>query len=404
MIVIKNNAFKTVHVSLYFIDKIEDDAFAYRFLLTRLLTSYTDSFSTKTKLSHALYDLYGTTISNHIFTFGQYHVIRVNFTFPNPKMLDDAEFTHKINDLIEDMFFNRQEFKEDMFTETKRSILSFIHTKKDRRFEYGKEQMLYYTFNGHSLSKPITGSYQEVANISVTELYDYYKNYFLKNTCWMYASGDITDDFVHDFESITKHSSKNSLKPVKIPDMDKRFTSHETVVDMQQAYIFLGYYLNVERKDPLYVATLLTAIILGGYPESLLFKKVREENYLAYDVEAQFEYDKKYLFVYAGVNKDMKDIAMDLMIDTVNNFIFDGPSDKDLEQAKDYMLNQIYSSLDHQESLIPRQFLTRLLQIDNPFDVYVQMIENVSKDDISKVLSKLKLTTSYVLRGEMNED
>src|SRR5690606_34931668 len=98
------------------------------------------------------------------------------------------------------------------------------------------------------------------------------------------------------------YESKDALKIAKIPVVKKRFTQHEAYTTMQQAYLFLCYSIPLERKDPLFLATQLVSTMIGGYPDSMLFKRFREEQMLAYDVESHYEYDKKYLFVFAGVD------------------------------------------------------------------------------------------------------
>ncbi|WP_025724783.1 M16 family metallopeptidase [Acholeplasma granularum] len=399
MIFLPTKQYQTIHLSLYFIDKIEVDAFLYRFLLSRILTSQTDKYVTKQLLAKKLYSLYGTFVTSHLFVIGSYHIMRFNVVFPNPNVLDDQAIITEIIDIIKSMFFDRQIFQENIFNEAKRYTINQILTRKDRKFEYGKEQLFNYTFSNSAYSVPITGTYEDAFNVSLVELYNYYKNYFLKNIIKIYVSGDLNESLINEFNVLSDYENNNKLNVYETQITPKRMTNHKEILQIGQAYIYLSYYIPINRSHEKYMSVQLATILLGGYPESKLFKTIREKHALAYDVEAHYEHDKNYIFVYAGVNLETQDAAYNLLIDTVNNFIFDGTTIDQLNEAKDYLKNEIYSSMDFQDSLIPRRFVLDLFGLDESIDNLVDQINKVSIDDIKYVLSLMQLTTTYILSG-----
>ncbi len=403
MTIIQNDAFKTVHISFYFVEKIEVDAYAYRFLLARLLTTYTKTFDTKKKLIDTFAKLYGAYITNQVFTLGQYHILKFTLVCPNPSYIEDPSYTDELLYLIKELFFDRPLFKEDMFEEVKRFAIQYITTRKDRRFEYAREQFMNYTFKNHAYGYPISGDLDTIKSMSVTELYDYYENYFLKNHVRIYVSGHLDTTILSKLESLKPYASIDHLKALKVPTIKKILSKHEEVLPMGQAIFFFAYHMPYDRRDELYVAAQLTSIILGGYPESILFKKIREELMLAYDIEAHYEYDKKHLFIYAGVNLEEKQLAYDQIIDLVNNFIFDGTDDVQLRKAKDFLKNQVLSSLDHQNVYTSRYFMSDIFQMDESLDEFLSKIDSVDLNDIKKVASSLLLSTTYTLSGDTYE-
>ena len=66
MIFLPTKQYQAIHISVYFVSKIESDAFLYRFLLARILTSYTETYMSKRQLSKKLNTLYGMFITNHV--------------------------------------------------------------------------------------------------------------------------------------------------------------------------------------------------------------------------------------------------------------------------------------------------------------------------------------------------
>lgn len=65
-------------------------------------------------------------------------------------------------------------------------------------------------------------------------------------------------------------------------------------------------------------------MFIGGYLESMLYKLFREIYYLVYDVDFKFEYDKLYFIIYVGVNIESKDLVYNIIVEMINNFMFDG--------------------------------------------------------------------------------
>jgi len=402
MTFIHDETFKTIHVSFYFLEKLKKDTIPYRFLLTRLLTSYTKNYPTKKALIERFAHLYGMYVGNQIYMLGSYQIIRFNFVLPNPKLVDDPNYLDDVISLFEETFFNRDLFDKTQFEEVKRFCLEYIQTRKDRKFEYAKEEFMAHTFGSHPYGLPIYGRVQQVESINETDLYQYYLGDFKDNILQIYVSGDIDHSIQSKLNRLSQYESKKQELLVVIPEVTKELTKHEETISMHQAMIFLGYSLPVERKDKLYTAAQLASLILGGYPDSILFKKIREEFGLAYEVDCHFEYDKKYLFIYAGVNLEEKDFAFDQMIETISNYQLDGPSDNELKDAKIFLKSQILSSLDQQNALIPRKFLSTLYQTEINLDKTLAKIDAVTKEDIMKVLSLLELKTTYILKGDNN--
>ncbi len=399
MIFLKTKQYQAIHISFYFIDKIESDAFLYRFLLARILTSYTETYMSKQALTKKLNALYGMFITNHVFVLKDYHVMRFNFVFPNPEILGDLKMMDDVISIIKEMFFNRPYFKQAIFDEAKRYTINEIESKKDHKFAYAKEKLLNHIFLDHPYGKPITGTLSEATSVSLTETYDYYQNYFSNNMVKIYVSGDIST-LLEEKLNLFKVFEKNSIvEPILLDHMHQSIQNYEEFIPMGQAYIFFAYYLNIHRNDPKYITSLLVNMLIAGYPESILYKLLRETYFLAYDVDSKYEHEKSYLILYAGVNTDNRKLAYNVIIETINNFIFDGPTLEQLDAAKDYLKNEVFSALDFQDSMIPRAFMSDINGFSESIDVIMKQIDDVTVSDILEVLSMLKVTTTYTLSG-----
>src|SRR5690606_39333993 len=85
MILSHTEPFKTIQLSIYFSEKINKETISYRFLLSNLLISYSNRYPNKRALTDAFLKLYGAHVQSQVFTFGEYHITKINLTIPNPR-------------------------------------------------------------------------------------------------------------------------------------------------------------------------------------------------------------------------------------------------------------------------------------------------------------------------------
>lgn len=400
MTILKNSRFKTIHLSFCFIDKNEKDAYSYRFLLARILSTYSTKYPTKKDLINAFSNLYGSFMSSKMNVMGQYSLLRFTLVFPSSKFIDELDYESNIIDLAKDILFDRKMFDEEIFNEAKRTLIEQIETLPERKFEYARDIFLTHTFNDHYLAHPSYGTLEEIKNMKVEDLYQYYLNNFLTNDVKIYASGDLTDTLVEKIDALKVYEKSSYLDSLKVEDFDKVYTHHETRLPMGQAFIFLAYNLNIDRSSKHFMPAILSSLMLSGYPDSLLFTKFREELGLAYEVDARFEYDKKYLFVFAGVNNETRLESFEALKKIIHNYIKNGPTKTMLENAKRALINQTIASEDYQQSYIPKLIVNDLYQTSSTIKEDIETIKHVSIEDIKEVLSKIKLTTSFIVEGQ----
>jgi predicted Zn-dependent peptidase len=140
-------------------------------------------------------------------------------------------------------------------------------------------------------------------------------------------------------------------------------------------------------------------IILGGYPESRLFKVIREEEGLCYDISSSYDYYKGVVMISSGIDLSKVDHALKSIQDLVENIKTGGITGEELLHAKAYYIHQIKSSLDSQSTLTKRAFVREMLHYQETIEEKIQKIENVRLEDVEKAASMLVLDTIYVLKG-----
>jgi zinc protease len=174
-------------------------------------------------------------------------------------------------------------------------------------------------------------------------------------------------------------SSKASNQIIKIP--------HEA----QQAHISMGMPA-IARKDPDYFPMLVGNYILGGGGfVSRLVKEVREKRGLAYSVYSYVSPGRQIGPFVAGMQtqKSQADMAVDVMKKTISDFIEHGPSDEELQAAKNNLINGFPLRIDSNRKILDN--VASIAWNDLPLDTLDQwtaQLKTVTKEQVIAAFKK----------------
>ncbi|MBU1094780.1 MAG: insulinase family protein [Firmicutes bacterium] len=397
------NDFKTIQFAVYFTDLDEDETRVYRFLLPRLLTTHTNQLLNKTVMNEKLEDLYGAYFKSRVERIGNYSVVSIILTIVDPKIVEDDQLLDQALSLFNQVLFDHTSFNKELFLEEKRMVIEQWETLYDKKRLYAQTKFYEHFFEGDAYGKPLSGSLKDIKKLTVEELEKYYHDVFLKNTKKFVANGRISETDEKKIESIVSHDM-HLIHPFTTtfrPSRSVLVIEEET--QMKQAILKLGYHFPVFRLDKLYHAAVLLDTILGGYPESRLFKEIRENQGLCYDVSSSYDYYKGVIMISSGVDLKQKDHALEAIKQLVLDMIDQGINEEELEHAKAYYAHQIKNSLDNQSFLTKRAFIRELLNQDDTFEERLEAINKVTINDLKEALEKITLDTVYVLHGGQND-
>ncbi len=392
------NDFKTIQIAYFFVD-IDQKAYAvHRYLLPRLMTSSTDHITSRQQMSKQMEELYGAYIKARTERMGNLSVMSFVLTFVDPKIVKDPDLFDQAMALFDQVIFSHERFNQDVFDDEKRMLIEQWETLKDKKRSYARERFTSLFFEGDNYGYPLSGTLKDIKKIKIKQMETYYQHMFSKQRVYVVTNGhteglDLAPighkfgDQTLEYPLITSFRAPREVKMV----------TEET--DMQQAIVKMGYILPIYRHDALYDASVILDIILGGYPESRLFKVIREEEGLCYDISSSYDYYKGVVMISSGIDLSKVDHALKSIQDLVENIKTGGITGEELLHAKAYYIHQIKSSLDSQSTLTKRAFVREMLHYQETIEEKIQKIENVRLEDVEKAASMLVLDTIYVLKG-----
>ena len=161
--------------------------------------------------------------------------------------------------------------------------------------------------------------------------------------------------------------------------------------DSQQAHIAMGM-TAVTRNNPDYFPLLVGNYILGGGGfVSRLMSEVREKRGLAYSVFSYFSPGKDAGIFQAGLQtkSDQGALALEVMSQTIANFIANGPTVSELLAAKANLVNGYPLRIDNNRKLLDN--VSSIVWNDLPLNTmenWTQQVEAVTLDQVTAAFQK----------------
>ncbi|MBE6070826.1 MAG: insulinase family protein [Clostridium butyricum] len=309
-------------------------------------------------------------------------------------------------EILGDMIINST-FGEDEIEKERGVILSEIKTSKDDIEDLSFKCVNKAAFENGALKYEVTGIEGNVKAFQRKDLYSYYKNHYTpQNSIISFVSSLNHEDAI---KLIEKHFECWSGEEKE---------KHEVIVEKNKEIVEVGYKKDIEQSTIVYLFTfnglekdyeLPLRILnhrLGESSNSLLFREIRENRGLAYDIYTHLEITKniKTLYIYTAVSEENVEEAK-LAIDETLKKVVDGKiefGDRDLEIMKKVHKTAVVSTLEDSAELC-NYMLHQALEDEDVFEFIedMQRLNELDKRKINEV-SKLVLNnpTVHILKSE----
>lgn len=258
-------------------------------------------------------------------------------------------------------------------------------------------------YGNHPLSRSATVA--SVKKINIADVRDFYRKRFYAANSKITIVGNLSRDdanaVVDQLVNVLPKENSESfavIDSVKLLDA-KPLADRLIKIDhpSQQAHISMGLPM-ISRKDPDYFPLLLGNYILGGGGfVSRLMKEVRETRGLAYSVYSYMAPGKDVGPFVAGMQtkKDQSDLAVQVMHETIGNFVANGPSDEEMRAAKENLTNGFPLRIDSNKKILDN--VSSIAWNDLPLDTLDTWTKQLN------AVTKEQVVTAYKKHLDMNK-
>ncbi|MDT7962009.1 pitrilysin family protein [Clostridium perfringens] len=315
----------------------------------------------------------------------------------------DEEFEKGI-ELLSDMVLNSS-FDEKEMKKEKGVVLSEIKSDKDDIEDLSISRTHEYAFDKSALRNSIAGTEEHVKRFKRKQVYDFYKKYYTPDNCVIVTvsafSHEQMQKIITDLFGKWEGKSHKKAKIIKEENKNIVKTTYKSQIE-QGTVTYLYAFKEVCEKDKLPLKIL--SYKLAESSNSILFRELREERGLAYDVYSQMDLDENVntMNIFTSVREE----SIDEVIEVIDKAILD-IKNRDINFDEDMLCMMkkthktgVVSTLEDCSSLCSYVLVQSLAGKDiTEFINSMEELETLTGEDIYRVCNKyLNKPTIHILK------
>lgn len=361
-------------------------------------------------LARSLEMLYGTDLHVDVRKRGEWQMVEYSLETVTQQYLPQGETVlpqslQTLSEILFSPYLPGGNFAEKYVDGEKRTLIEEIKSLKNNKMEYAMERCFQEMCRGEPYSMYRYGEEEELQNITSAALYGHYKKVWRCLPLYIFFVGPVP------FSEIL--SMLQDLFPLRQVD-EKRLEGssckgereRKIIVEedkISQGKLIMGYRTDITRASPYYPHLLVANGLLGGFPHSRLFRKVREEKGLAYYVFSRLESTKGLLAISAGIEDSHLDETVSIIDEQLDLLEKGEILQEELEYTKKSLISQFQIAEDDGFDLINLALLGVINE--NP-QTRIELIEDVahtSIGDVASILQHVYRDTVYFLQPVQGE-
>jgi predicted Zn-dependent peptidase len=292
-------------------------------------------------------------------------------------------------DVISQLVFHAT-FPEDELEKERLVVIEEI-----KRYEDNPGNVLYENFNNKlftlsSYKWRILGKEENIRTLPRQEIINYYKTHYHPKNMILSICGDFDNNI---YELIKKYFdvkiSTDYITTNILLDEEPKGSIFEVKKHKVQHTYFLSGFLGPKINDKHQYTGDVLSIILGEGISSRLYKILREEKQLVYEIGSGFYTQLGPSIFYISGICERKNLEK--VVDEINNILTDlrtnGPTDKELEKAKQILLTRWYFNNETVHSKSATAAWWFLFKSLEELNSYIDNINKINKEDIKEFLT-----------------
>lgn len=397
--------FKTNFIAGFFLSDLCKEKITINALIPAVLMSGTKNLPTLKDINSKLDELYGATMDASSDKIGdkqalQFYITTIDDKYAlngEPLLEDSIKLLLELiyNPLLIDGKFNKEYVEKE-----KENLKELIKARGNEKSQYAISRCIEEMFKGEPYGVYKYGNIEDLENINEENLYEQYK-WILENSeihFYVSSSSKIDEKW---FDVCKEYSNSNIVKTATINEFKAKENISNIIEkqDVTQGKLVLGYNLNINTKEDLYKVQVYNAI-LGSSSNSKMFQNVREKESLAYTARSMYIKHKAAMLIFAGIEIDKHDKALEIIEKQVEDMKNGEFSDEDIKDAKVFLENIMNSYKDSQDVLIDSSMGQIIMGMNDSIEEMKKKINDVTREDILYVANRVHLNTKYFLTAE----
>ena len=285
-------------------------------------------------------------------------------------------------------------FSSSALSRQKKYMITELNLEKENPWDIAKNALYKTIYKEFPYGNNPSGSIKSINRITVKNIQQFYSRYFVGSNAALILVGDISIDQA-------KKTAQTLLGKIPVGKKAKQFKVGNKVDKSNQINIYKKTHqttimvgqLAVKPYNQQYYSLLVGNAVLGGLPmSSILYDNIREKNGLAYFVSSGFSsLFYRGLFILGLQTKaSNQQAAISLLQHSLTGFLKNGPTEKQLNDAKKYLKGNFPITISSNKSLVNLLIRTTFYGFPLDFiDNYEKNIQAVSIKSVKEAFNKI---------------
>ena len=284
---------------------------------------------------------------------------------------------------------------DDYELEKKRSeILGKFKQKRDIPMNVALEDFKTLIFENSVYSHTNKIIEKSLPSLTRNDVISYYNRILDSKNIVVSINGDVnTDKMIQAFGSMLKDKKQPEFKysNYKVTKLTSPKTVSKTIKDLQTSWLFLGWQTTGLDNPKDFVTLKVMNTILGGGMSSRIYKNLREQDGLAYQLGSSYTPKKLggSFVTYIGTNPETLNYSKDKIKKEIERIKMEFVSDAELADAKARLKGSFIVALETNSEKASLTGNFEALGVGYNFlEKYTKMIDEVTASDIIRVANK----------------
>ena len=400
---IKTDKFKLCHMEIIFRNNVIKEDITKRNILFDLLTESSKKYPTKRSLTLKLEDLYNANLYSVTTKVGNAVLTNVCMDFINPKYTDKQVLEETLK-LPFEMIFNplasHQEFNAKLVEIAKKRTEGDIKSVKENPKKYAIMEAIKTLGEETPSSYSNVGTLDDLEKITSTSLYKYYEKVLKNDYVDIYIIGNLDMEEISEiitkyakFTIIKNHDFNFYVQNVKRKPVIKK----EKFIYVQTNIITILNFNRISSYEKKYVAHLYNLILGGGSLETKLYRRLRVDNSLCYNVNSMYQKYDGLILISTAVDINSEEKAIKLIKQAIKD-MSNNISKEELEQAKELIISALTMNMDNIGKIVDNYFYRNTSDLDD-FETRIETFKKVTIEDLYNLSKKISISTIFSLVG-----
>ncbi|MDM5332807.1 pitrilysin family protein [Ureibacillus composti] len=402
----QTSQFKTVNFAFKFSRPLTVQDAAERAVLANVLQHSNAKFPKSAAFRSYLDDLYGTVLYFDSAKRGDLLKVLLNIETVNEQYLSTGDVLNKVIDLIKTVVFEPNfengQFVSSIVEREKEMVKQRIESVFDDKTRYAHQRLSQIMRPNHPASISANGTIETVDQITPESLTKAYQSMIDEDQIDIYVVGDVDVEAIKSQLQSALQFSDRDLKKPENPKTELKAEKEYTkeTQDMKQGKLHIGYSTPIFFGDEDFPKMQVFNGVFGGYAHSKLFMNVRERESLAYYASSSYSSHYGLIYVVSGIEPSKEKKATEVIAEQLEAMKNGEISDLELAQTRAMLKNNLKEALDLARGQI--DIFDQYKDLNEAFsiDTWTKRWDEVTKEDIQKVASQVKLEAIYFLCGK----